>query len=69
MPSYGAVISDAQVVDLLIYMRSAFTNKPAWSGLPELVAKQRAKADTLPMYPSDGNLSAQARPSERVTSW
>jgi mono/diheme cytochrome c family protein len=69
MPSYGAVISDAQVVDLLIYMRTAFTNKPAWSGLPELVAKQRAKADTLPMYPSDGNLSAQARPSERVTSW
>src|SRR5262249_14251486 len=69
MPSYGAVISDAQIVGLLTYMRSAFTDKPAWSGLPELVAKQRARGDTLPLYASDGNLSAPARPNERVTAW
>lgn len=69
MPSYGGVISDAQIVDLLTYMRSAFTDKPAWSGLPTLVAKQRARGDALPMYSSDGNLSAPARPNERVTSW
>jgi mono/diheme cytochrome c family protein len=69
MPSYGAVISEAQIVDLLTYMRSAFTDKPAWAGLPELVAKQRARGDTLPMYSSDGNLSAPARPNERVTAW
>jgi mono/diheme cytochrome c family protein len=69
MPSYGAVISDAQVADLLTYMRSAFTDKPAWAGLPDLVAKQRARGDTLPLYASDGNLSAPARPSESVTAW
>ena len=69
MPSYHAVISDEQIVDLLTHMRLAFTNKPAWPDLPPLVAKQRAKADTMPMYATDGNLSAPARPSERVTSW
>jgi len=69
MPSYGAVISDAQIVDLLSYMRSTFTDKPAWSGLEKLVAKQRARGNTLPLYSSDGNLSAPARPNERVTAW
>ena len=69
MPAFGGVIADAQVVDLLIYMRSAFTEKPAWPGLPALVARQREKAGTVPMYPSDGELSAPARPNEGVTSW
>jgi mono/diheme cytochrome c family protein len=69
MPSYGAVISEAQIVDLLTYMRLSFTDEAAWPGLPELVAKQRARGDALPMYSSDGNLSAPARPNERVTAW
>ena len=69
MPAFGSVIADAQVVDLLTYMRAAFTDKPTWPGLPALVAKQREKAGTLPMYPSDGELSAPARPNEGVTSW
>ena len=69
MPVIRSVISDAQVVDLLIYMRSAFTDKPAWPGLPTSSRSSAQKADTLPMYPSDGNLSAPARPNERVTSW
>ena len=69
MPSYGGVISDAQIVDLLTYMRAAFTDKPAWSRLAELVAKQRARGDTLPTYSSDGHLSAPARPNARVTAW
>jgi mono/diheme cytochrome c family protein len=69
MPAFGSVIADTQVIDLLTYMRSAFTDKPTWPGLPALVAKQREKAGTLPMYPSDGELSAPARPNEGVTSW
>jgi mono/diheme cytochrome c family protein len=69
MPSYHAVISDEQVVDLLAYMRSAFTDKPAWPDLPALVSRQRVKAGTMPIYAMDGNLSAPARPHEKVTSW
>ena len=44
MPGYAGVISDAQLADLLAYMRAAFSDKPPWPDLPVSVARQRERA-------------------------
>jgi mono/diheme cytochrome c family protein len=41
MPSFAAVLTDAQVADLAGYLRATFTDKPAWSDLPAEVARAR----------------------------
>ena len=41
MPSFAAVLTDAQVADLAGYLRTKYSDKPAWSDLPAEVAKAR----------------------------
>ncbi len=42
MPSFGASITDDDIVDLLTYMRWHFTDKPAWSEVAEHVSNKRS---------------------------
>lgn len=45
MPGFANSFSDAQVGDLLAYLRSEFaTGKPAWEGVPDSIARSRAQA-------------------------
>lgn len=39
MPGFAGVLSEAQTIALLGYLRSHFANKPAWSGLEEAVRR------------------------------
>jgi mono/diheme cytochrome c family protein len=41
MPSFAALLTDAQVADLAGYLRTKYSEKPAWSDLPAEVAKAR----------------------------
>jgi mono/diheme cytochrome c family protein len=41
MPSFAAALTDAQVADLVAYLRQTYSDKPAWSDLPTEVAKLR----------------------------
>ncbi|HBK05167.1 MAG TPA: hypothetical protein DDZ81_04815 [Acetobacteraceae bacterium] len=41
MPSFASALTDGQVADLAAYLRSTYSDKPAWSDLPAEVAKIR----------------------------
>ena len=41
MPSFASALTDAQVADLVAYLRATYSDKPAWSDLPAEVAKIR----------------------------
>ena len=41
MPSFASALTDAQVAELAAYLRSTYSDKPAWSDLPAEVAKLR----------------------------
>jgi mono/diheme cytochrome c family protein len=41
MPSFAAALTDAQVADLVVYLRATFSGKPAWNDNPAEVAKAR----------------------------
>ena len=41
MPAYADMLSDQQVQELAAYLRTRFTNKPAWSDVPAAVAEAR----------------------------
>ena len=42
MPEFGASISDADIIDLLKYIRWHFTDRPPWNDVAEEVAAKRA---------------------------
>ena len=41
MPAFADMLDDRQVADLTAYLRSRFTEKPAWSGVGDAVAQAR----------------------------
>jgi mono/diheme cytochrome c family protein len=41
MPSFAAVLTDAQIADLAAWLRQTYSGKPAWTDLPAEVAKLR----------------------------
>jgi mono/diheme cytochrome c family protein len=44
MPRFGSTLSDDEIADLLAFLRSRFTDKPAWGDLPARIAEARALA-------------------------
>ena len=55
MPGFDGTISDAQLADLLDYLRRSFSDRPPWPDLRNRVTRQRQSKPGL--YVSDGNLS------------
>ena len=41
MPSFGPALTDAQLAQLVAYLRSTYSDKPAWNDIPAEVAKAR----------------------------
>lgn len=54
MPGYLGTISDAEMTDLLAYMRGRFTELPQWEGVQELVRATRTGEHRVSVRPSDG---------------
>jgi mono/diheme cytochrome c family protein len=44
MPAFAAALTDAQVAQLAAYLRTTYTDKPAWPDLPTTVAKARSNS-------------------------
>ena len=61
MPGFAAMLTDQQVVALASYMRSQFSNKPAW---PEITAQLREARDDH----TASQLSSGAQPSPAIAS-
>ena len=50
MPGFAGALTDQQVIALMTYLRSNFTDKPAWTGVDEAVrsAKDGAEISKTP---------------------
>ncbi len=41
MPGFADALTDAQIAEIVDYMRSRYSDRPAWPGLPSAVAEAR----------------------------
>jgi mono/diheme cytochrome c family protein len=64
MPPFAASMSDDQVVALLKYLRSRFSDQPAWTGLEKTVTEAR-HSQTIALQTSPGPANAPADPTQR----
>lgn len=68
MPAYRGVLSDADMVELLSYMRTRYTDLPNWEGLAQMVSQTRSGEHEVAIRPADGierapgNLGAEEQP-------
>jgi mono/diheme cytochrome c family protein len=45
MPAFGQSLSDEEIADLLAFLRSRFTDRPAWTDVPARIKEARALAE------------------------
>jgi len=64
MPGFADSMSDAQIAALLNYLRSRFSNQPAWAGIEKAVAEAR-HTQTVFLQTSPGPINAPADASQR----
>jgi mono/diheme cytochrome c family protein len=64
MPGFAASMGDDQISALLIYLRSRFSNQPAWTGVEKTVADAR-RTQTVFLQTSAGPRSTPADPTQR----
>jgi mono/diheme cytochrome c family protein len=64
MPGFASSMTDDQIVALLNYLRSRFSNQPAWTGVEKTVADAR-RTQTVFLQTSPGPQSAPADPAQR----
>jgi mono/diheme cytochrome c family protein len=68
MPGFANVLSDVDMVALLNHLRSQFTDRPAWTGLDEMVRRTRSGEHKVAVRPADGvergpaNVGAEGKP-------
>lgn len=68
MPGYASVLSDRDMIALLNHLRAQFTDRPAWTGLEEMVRKTRSGEHKVAVRPADGierapaNVGAEEKP-------
>ncbi|WP_102960386.1 c-type cytochrome [Mangrovicella endophytica] len=69
MPGFAGVLDDDKMAALLAYMRSTFSDRPAWPDPRKLTADIRAghEATDIRSLPTGSN--APANPSKRETAW
>ena len=64
MPGFANSMNDGQIAALLTYLRSRFSNQPAWSGVEKTVADARRRQTVL-LQTSPGPQNAPAEPTQR----
>jgi len=66
MPAFAGSMNDAQIVSLFNYLRSRFSNQPAWTGVEKTVREARG-TETASLQPSAGARQAPpADPAQRA---
>ena len=69
MPGFHGSLNDAEVTDLLRYLRRRFTDKPAWGQLEADIAAVRSGQRGPALYPTPGNQATPADPTQRGVIW
>ncbi len=64
MPGYAGVLDDAQIADLLAYMRRSFSDQPPWDDPAAMIAEAR-KDGVKGVWALDTGSDAPANPSKR----
>lgn len=64
MPGFAASMNDEQIAALLNYLRSQFSNQPAWTGVENTIADAR-RTQTVFLQTSSGPNNAPADPMQR----
>jgi mono/diheme cytochrome c family protein len=64
MPGFAASMNDEQIAALLNYLRSRFSNQPAWTGVEKTIADAR-RTQTVFLQTSPGPNNAPADPMQR----
>jgi mono/diheme cytochrome c family protein len=64
MPGYAGALSDAELVELLGYLRARFSDRPAWSDLAKQVAEARRAGPEIARQSAGGTGSDPARVAE-----
>jgi mono/diheme cytochrome c family protein len=64
MPGFAAGMNDSQVAALLNYLRTRFSNQPAWTGVEKAVEDAR-RTQTVLLQTSAGPANAPADPTQR----
>ena len=64
MPGFAASMSDGQIAALLNYLRTRFSNAPAWTGVENTVADART-TQTVFLQTSAGPHNAPAEATQR----
>ena len=67
MPGFAGALTDRQLVDLLAYVRSRFSDKPPWTGTEKDVREARSGGRPVMVHPSPGIDPAHALVSQRET--
>jgi mono/diheme cytochrome c family protein len=69
MPGFAGALSEAQLTDLLTYLRARFSDKPPWTDVARDVRDTMSGTRPFVIYPSHGNASAPADTSQREKPW
>jgi mono/diheme cytochrome c family protein len=64
MPGFAGSMTDEQISELLNYLRTRFSNQPAWSGVEKTVQDAR-RMQTVFLQTSPGPHNAPADPMQR----
>jgi mono/diheme cytochrome c family protein len=64
MPGFASSMNDDQISALLNYLRSRFSNRPAWTGVEKTIADAR-RSQTVFLQTSPGPRNAPADPTQR----
>jgi mono/diheme cytochrome c family protein len=69
MPGFAGALNDDQIAQLLAYMRSQFSDKPAWENPKTMIAEIRSGQKHTDIRSLDDGSSAAANPTKRETTW
>jgi mono/diheme cytochrome c family protein len=69
MPGFRASLSDSQIVALLTYLRSRFSDKPAWANMDKIIRDARNAATAPVLYATPGTQTAPDDPSLKGAAW
>jgi len=69
MPSFSGVITDGQLAALLGYLRSTFSDKPAWTDVESHIREARNGARAVSSYATHADDKAPASGAQRGSTW
>jgi mono/diheme cytochrome c family protein len=69
MPGFAGALTDEQLVELIGYLRSRFSDKPQWKDIAKDVRDARTAARSVILHPSQGSGSAPAGTTQREKPW